>query len=51
MTQRLADLGILPGAIVHVIRNSGSSPALVEVRGSRYTLGRAILEKILVEDV
>lgn len=46
---RLADLGIFPGTMVKVIANPGSGPVLLEVRGSRYTLGRGIVEKIYVE--
>jgi Fe2+ transport system protein FeoA len=48
MIARLADLGILPGTDVLVITNLQMGPMLLEVRGTRYTLGRGIVDRILV---
>jgi Fe2+ transport system protein FeoA len=46
---RLAALGLLPGAEVEVVQNSGQGPFVVAVRGSRIVLGRGMAARILVE--
>jgi ferrous iron transport protein A len=46
---RLAALGLLPGAQLHVVQNSGQGPFVVAVRGSRIVLGRGMAARISVE--
>ena len=46
---RLAALGMLPGAELEVIQNSGQGPFVVAVRGSRIVIGRGMAARILVE--
>lgn len=46
---RLAALGLLPGAQLQVVQNSGQGPFVVAVRGSRIVLGRGMAARILVE--
>ncbi len=46
---RLAALGLLPGARLQVVQNSGQGPFVVAVRGSRIVLGRGMAARILVE--
>ncbi|MDD4891731.1 MAG: FeoA family protein [Phycisphaerae bacterium] len=47
-TCRLADLGLLPGHNVRMIRPSRGGPILVEVKGSRLALGHHLASKIMV---
>ncbi len=49
MTARLADLGLLPGTKVRVVSNALAGPLLVEVRNCRYSLGRGISDKVMVQ--
>jgi ferrous iron transport protein A len=50
LTKRLADLGIRPGTMIIVLRQSlFSGPVQVEVSGSKLVLGRGLATKILVE--
>jgi Fe2+ transport system protein FeoA len=46
---RLAALGLLPGAELEVVQNSGHGPFVVSVRGSRIVIGRGMAERIAVE--
>jgi Fe2+ transport system protein FeoA len=46
---RLAALGLLPGAELEVVQNSGRGPFVLAVRGSRIVLGRGMASRILVE--
>lgn len=46
---RLAALGLLPGAQLQVVQNSGQGPFVVAVRGSRIVLGRGMAARISVE--
>lgn len=46
---RLAALGLLPGAQLQVVQNSGQGPFVVAVRGSRIVLGRGMAARIIVE--
>lgn len=49
-TKRLADLGLMPGTKIKVIRKAPfSGPIKIEVRGSRLVLGRGLASKILVK--
>jgi Fe2+ transport system protein FeoA len=49
MTARLADLGVIAGVKLKVICHSGG-PMIIEVKGSRLSLGHGISRKILVRD-
>ncbi|MBM1154874.1 ferrous iron transport protein A [archaeon] len=52
LARRLADMGIVPGTIVRVVRrNAMMGPVEVEVRGTRLLLGRGIAAKVLVEPI
>jgi len=46
---RLAELGIYPGEIVQIIKNSKRGPMLVLVKNSTYMLGRGMAQKIFVK--
>ncbi len=46
---RLAALGLLPGAELEVVQNSGRGPFVLAVRGSRIVIGRGMASRILVE--
>jgi len=45
---RLAAMGLVPGAEIQVIRNSGHGPFVIAVKGSRVMLGRGMAHKIIV---
>ncbi len=47
--RRLADLGLLPGTPVKVLKSTGGGPILLDVKGSRIALGRGVSMKVLVE--
>jgi Fe2+ transport system protein FeoA len=49
MAARLAELGIFPETEVRMLTNLDHGPVLIQVRGSRYSLGRGIAEKVLVK--
>jgi ferrous iron transport protein A len=46
---RLASLGLTPGAPVEMVQNYGRGPLIVRVRGASLALGRGEAAKILVE--
>lgn len=46
--QRLADMGLMPGTAVEVIKASGPGPIIVALRGSRIALGYGLSNKVLV---
>lgn len=46
--RRLLEIGIVPGAIVRVIFNS-VGPIVIEVNGARFSLGRGLASRIIVE--
>jgi len=46
---RLTALGLVPGAEIEVVRNSGRGPFIVAVGGSRIVLGRGMAANIEVE--
>ncbi len=49
LTKRLADLGLVSGTEIKVIRRAlFSGPVQVEVSGSRLVLGRGLASKIMV---
>jgi len=48
--KRLADLGIVVGARIKVVRKAPfGGPIEVEVAGSRFLIGRRLAERIIVE--
>jgi len=48
--KRLADLGILTGTRIRVVRKAPfGGPIEIEVGGSRFMIGRGLAERILVE--
>ncbi len=47
--QRLADLGLIPGTTIKIIKSMSNGPLLLEVKGSRIALGRGISMKLFVE--
>ena len=49
MTARLAEMGVLPGAILKVVRAERQGPVVVEIRGGKVIIGHGMAEKILVE--
>ena len=49
LRSRLAALGLLPGAELEVIQNSGQGPFVIAVKGSRIVIGRGMAERIAVE--
>lgn len=48
-TNRLASLGLTPGAHVNMTQNYGRGPLIVLVRGTRVALGRGEAAQIFVE--
>jgi len=49
LRSRLAALGLLPGAELEVIQNSGHGPFVIAVKGSRIVIGRGMAARIVVE--
>ena len=45
---RLVSLGLLPGTVVTILRRQGRGPLVLDVRGSRVALGRAVARHIQV---
>lgn len=48
-TKRLADLGLIPGARIKILRKALMGPLEIEVKNSRLVIGRGLASKILVE--
>lgn len=48
---RLAALGLVVGAHLEVLQNSGRGPVLVRVQNTRVALGRNEAAKVLVEEL
>ena len=48
-SNRLASLGLTPGAQVDMTQNFGRGPLIVMVRGTRVALGRGEADQIFVE--
>ena len=48
-SQRLAAMGILPGAELRIIKGGFGGPVIVEVIGSRFVLGRGMAHRVIVE--
>ena len=49
LNRRLADMGLVPGTSVRVLRGHGMGPTLVELRGSQLVLGFGVAQKVMVE--
>ena len=49
VTNRMASLGITPGAQIDMTQNYGRGPLIVIVRGTRVALGRGEAAQIFVE--
>lgn len=48
--KRLADLGILPGTRIKIVRKAPfGGPIEIEVGGSRFMIGRGLASKVIVE--
>ncbi len=47
--RRLQEMGLVPGQIAKIIRNSKIGPVEVSVMGSNLAIGRGIASKILVK--
>jgi ferrous iron transport protein A len=50
-TRRLQEMGLLPGKIIEVVRNTNTGPVEINVMGSKLAIGRGIASKILVEEI
>ncbi|MGC9329190.1 MAG: FeoA family protein [Candidatus Hinthialibacter sp.] len=50
LRSRLADMGLLPGMEVRVIRNTGG-PFIIAVKDSRLAIGRGMAQKIFVSQI
>lgn len=46
---RLADMGLIPGEPLEVVRNSTHGPFIILVKGTQVMLGRGMTHKIMVE--
>ena len=46
--QRLAAMGILPGAELRVVKGGMGGPVIVEVIGSRFVLGHGMARRVMV---
>jgi ferrous iron transport protein A len=44
-------MGLLPGKIIEVVRNTNTGPVEINVMGSNLAIGRGIASKILVEEI
>lgn len=50
LRQRLADLGLTPGTILHRVQADGGGPLIIALKNdSRLALGRGMALKIMVE--
>lgn len=49
LTQRLVDMGLIPGTPVRIINSQMPGPVIIALRGSRLALGYGVAQKIMVE--
>jgi Fe2+ transport system protein FeoA len=49
LRERLASLGLIPGAEIEVLINSCRAPVIVALNGNRVMLGRKMAQKVEVE--
>jgi ferrous iron transport protein A len=50
LRRRLAELGLTPGALVTVMNGHHPGPLLIDIRGSRLSLGFGVAQKIMVKE-
>jgi len=48
MVQRLAAMGLVPGAEIEVVSTNGAGPMVIKVMESRVVLGRGMAQRIVV---
>ena len=46
--QRMAEMGLINGAIIKVVKNDSHGPVIVNVNNTRIALGRGMCDKITV---
>jgi Fe2+ transport system protein FeoA len=49
--RRLQEMGVIPGSVVEVLKNSLLGPVEISVKGSKLAIGRGIASKIVVEEI
>ncbi len=49
-TQRLTDMGLIPGERLRVLHNSGYGPVTVLIKGAKVALGHGLAAKIIVKE-
>ncbi|MCD6426896.1 MAG: ferrous iron transport protein A [Caldisericaceae bacterium] len=49
--RRLQEMGLIPGQIVEVVRNSAMGPVEISVMGTHLAIGRGIAAKVIVRPV
>jgi ferrous iron transport protein A len=50
LRQRLADMGLIRGAKVRIIKNEMGGPVIISIGDGRLALGRGMALKIMVEE-
>lgn len=50
LRRRLAELGLTPGVAVTVMSGCHPGPLLIDIRGSRLSLGFGVAQKIMVKE-
>ena len=48
---RLAGMGLVPGMVLTVVRNTGGGPLVISARNTRLALGRGMVHRMLVAPV
>ncbi len=51
LTLRLASMGILPGALLSLVRGGPGGPVIVDVLGSRVIIGRGMAHRVTVQEL
>lgn len=49
-TQRLTDMGLIPGERLKILHNSGHGPVTVLIKGAKVALGHGLAVKIIVKE-
>ena len=50
-SQRLSDMGILPGETLKVVSNQGHGPVTISVKGTRMAIGHMMAASLEVKEV
>jgi ferrous iron transport protein A len=50
LQRRLADMGLIPGTPVMVVNGCHPGPLLIDIQGSRLSLGFGVTQKIIVKE-